>query len=512
MVDHSVPWNETLIIWDHLLMFPRWLMPIFPKKSKAVQLEIRASFEHGYLGRGDLLGTVRTTLEELLLHAGNQFEIGLPFISAQCPSLLLRVNRAKAPRLPARTAGNTQQFSGFHSVIGRTTDTAHEAYTLYRRSDHTKYLDSAIQGFQEVLDECPEGHPHRGAALSNFAHAIICGFTKGVRTDIDHAISLFRHALVHRTWEHPDHPLSILNLSKALHLRHSMGEDSGDLHEAVVLYRSLLSLCLEDSHLQLHAIEQCNALPRDPSDESIMLRRTALEHCRPRHPHRARSLNRLAGDIYARFNKSGDIAHINEAVQLSREALTLCPADDECSSSLSVLSYYILKRFRHLRYPDDIEECISLNREALALCPPGHPAHGESLKNLAKALKARYDEYQNIADFEEVMQLSRAISDENFFLFGTVGLDDGTVLAADAEEDVNLNENDCEENNAQISNQPGSLEQAPTETQDKRETPGSASDALQDLTYEIQKSAYPIAAGSFGDIWKSILVKPSGIV
>ncbi|OJA09027.1 hypothetical protein AZE42_09026, partial [Rhizopogon vesiculosus] len=174
MVDHSVPWNETLIIWDHPLMFPRWLMHIFPKKLKAVQLEIRASFEHGCLGR---------------VPSSPDFgaEIGLPVVSAQCPSLLLRVNRAKAPRLPARTAGNTQQSSGFHSVIGRTTDTAHEAYTLYRRSDHLKYLDSAIQGFQEVLDECPEGHPHRGAALSNLAHAIICGFTKGVRTDIDHA-------------------------------------------------------------------------------------------------------------------------------------------------------------------------------------------------------------------------------------------------------------------------------------------------------------------------------------
>ncbi|OJA14596.1 hypothetical protein AZE42_09856 [Rhizopogon vesiculosus] len=109
MVDHSVPWNETLVMRAHPLMFLRWLMPIFPKKWKAVQLEIRASFEHGCLGRGELLGTIHTTLEELLLHAGKQFEIGLPVISAQCPSLLLRVKRAKAPQLPTHTASNTQQ-------------------------------------------------------------------------------------------------------------------------------------------------------------------------------------------------------------------------------------------------------------------------------------------------------------------------------------------------------------------------------------------------------------------
>ncbi|OAX32284.1 kinase-like protein, partial [Rhizopogon vinicolor AM-OR11-026] len=71
---------------------------------------------------------------------------------------------------------------------------------------------------------------------------------------------------------------------------------------------------------------------------------------------------------------------------------------------------------------------------------------------------------------------------------------------------------DCEENNAHISNQPGSLKEAPTETQDKRETPGSASDHLQDLTDKIQKSAYAIAAGGFGDICRYDLVRPSGIV
>jgi hypothetical protein len=73
MADHSVPWNENLIIQGRPLIFPRWLMPIVPKKSKVVHFEIRAPFEHGCLGRGVLLGTVQRTLEQLLLHAGEQF-------------------------------------------------------------------------------------------------------------------------------------------------------------------------------------------------------------------------------------------------------------------------------------------------------------------------------------------------------------------------------------------------------------------------------------------------------
>ena len=85
MADKSVPWNETLVMWARPLMFPRWLMSIFPRKSKTVQFEIRASFEHGCLGRGELLGTVQTTLEELLLHHGKQFSEFLPRLTLLSP-------------------------------------------------------------------------------------------------------------------------------------------------------------------------------------------------------------------------------------------------------------------------------------------------------------------------------------------------------------------------------------------------------------------------------------------
>jgi hypothetical protein len=250
-------------------------------------------------------------------------------------------------------------------VIGRTTDAAHKAYTLYRKSGHPNHLHSAIQGFQVVLDQCPDGHPHRAAALSNLAHAILYGFTKELRTDIDHAISLFRSALVLRPREHPDHILSILNLCQALHHRHLHRKSGADLREAAEHYRSLLPLCVEGSHLQLCAIEQCNALHMDPSDTSIALRRTVLEHCSPRHQHRARSLSRLAEDLHARFIQSGNIDHIHEAVDLSREALAVCPADGQRSFFLNVLFYYTFEWLRHRGYSRDIGKCITQNQNII---------------------------------------------------------------------------------------------------------------------------------------------------
>jgi hypothetical protein len=291
------------------------------------------------------------------------------------------------------------------------TDAAHEAYALYRKSNCSNDLESARQGFQAVIDQCPIGHPSRAAAFSNLAHVILHAFTKDTRIDIEHVISLLRSALALNPLGHPDHPVSILDLCMALKMCHSHRKSCADLREVVELYHSLLPLCVEGSYLQLRVIEECNALPGDTSDESIMLRRTVLKHCRPQHPYRAHTLNRLAEVLYTSFRRSGNIDHIQEAVDLSREALAECPARGGRSFFLSVLSDTLELRFHRLRYPNDINECISLNREALTLRPLGHPARHTSLNNLSKALKARYIYNGNTTDIEEAIHLDRAAYD-----------------------------------------------------------------------------------------------------
>lgn len=368
MADCSVSWNETLIIRGSPLMFPMWLMPIFSSSSKEIRLEIRASFECGrMLGRGELVGTVETTLEKLLAHDGQS--VSFMAVDNQRISLKLKARRKKVPYYDA---DGTMQCK-----IGLETDAARDAYTLFWRNNLREHFHSAIEGFQAVLDQCPHGHAHRAAALSNLAHAILCGFAKTVESDIDRAVHLFRSALTLRPRGHIDHPLSILDLCHALCKRHSHKKDHSDLREAADLYRSILPLCVEGSHLHRvvfdtngipYVIEQCNALPSDPSDESISLRRIVLELCPPRHPHRAYSLNKLAGDLYARFERDGNKDHFYEAVHLSREALAVCRADDDQLSILpGILSDTLGHRFNHHGDPSDLYERIALDIHLEAL-------------------------------------------------------------------------------------------------------------------------------------------------
>ncbi|KAG0707995.1 hypothetical protein DFH29DRAFT_561839 [Suillus ampliporus] len=361
MADCSVSWNETLAIRGRPLMFPRCFIPFFSSTSKTVHIEIRALFEcEPMLGRGELVGRVETRLQELLAHDG-QFEVSLPAVNAQCPSLVLKAQRVKIAQLSVGV-----QPSRFQSEFGRDTDRARDAYTLFWKNNLLSDLDSAIQGFQVVLDRCPDGHPERGAALSNLAHAILCGFTKNIRTDIDHAISLFRSALALCPREHPDHLLYTFNLCQALQQRHLYRKDHADLHDAAVLYRSILPLCAEGSYLHrvvlettgvLYIIEQCNALPRDPSDESVSFRRIVLELCPPQHQHRAHSVYMLAGDLCAGFEQTGNIDHIHEAIRLSRKALAIRPADHQLNF---LLSNALKLRFNHHGNPHDLYESTSL--------------------------------------------------------------------------------------------------------------------------------------------------------
>lgn len=250
MADCSVDWNQTLIIRGWPLKFPRWLMPIFSRKSKAVHLEVRASFESGpTLGRGELVGTFETTFEQLL---GND---GQSILLSAVDNQRILVRRSKSTQVADHVAGSTEQ-----SAIGRDTDAARDAYILFGKSNIPSDLNNSIHGFQSVLDHCPLGHPDRAAALSNLAHAILCGNAKNIQTDVDHAISLFRSALDLRHSEHPDHLLSNLDLCKALQYRYLHQKGQADLYEAIGLSLYVLPLCVQGSYLHRVALDTNNAL------------------------------------------------------------------------------------------------------------------------------------------------------------------------------------------------------------------------------------------------------------
>ncbi|KAG1729783.1 hypothetical protein EDB19DRAFT_105720 [Suillus lakei] len=235
-------------------------------------------------------------------------------------------------------------------------------------------LNGAMIYFQWVLDQCPVGHPDRAAALTNLAWARLQGYIQNDLKDIDFTTSLFRDALALRPQCHPDHPLSLYHLTKALRWRHNNQHNPADICESAQLYHELLPLCPAGTYLRSiaagdngvdYVISGCNDLPTDASDAAIHLRRIVLELYPLGKKHRPRALDNLAQAVEARFDQHGNVNDLEETVKLRREAVSLCPEGD--SGCLNNLAVSLRSRFQHQGKSHDLDEAISLHEEALRL-------------------------------------------------------------------------------------------------------------------------------------------------
>ncbi|KAG1778827.1 CHAT domain-containing protein [Suillus placidus] len=329
-------------------------------------------------------------------------------------------------------------------------------------SEDLSQLNTAVEHFQLVLDQCPVSHPDHAAALTNIAWARLQGYIRNDLQDIDGITSLFREALALRPQRHPDHPISLHNLAIALSWRHDKKSTAADICEAAQLHHELLPLCPEGTYLRSivegpgvdFVIGRCNNLPIDASEEGICLRRVVLELCPQGHQSRLSAFDKLSSALISRFTQRGNIDDLDERIRFLREAVSLCPEGhsdlayylndlavslghyrfdhqgksndlDEAISlyeealrlrpvgheyrntSLNSLGSILVTRFHKRKDIDDITRAVSLLREALMLRPPGHPRRDITLNNLALALKTRYDELDVSEDLNEAIDLYR---------------------------------------------------------------------------------------------------------
>ncbi|KAG1824300.1 CHAT domain-containing protein [Suillus variegatus] len=398
--DESVVWGNSVTLSSHSL--------------PALSVEIRASFELGRtLGSGELIGELQISWDEVLDHGHEPFDISFPTVRGVHPSLKL-----KAAIVHACDDQDDALFdSCVDCEIARDTDAGHAQFAAYVTSETVSHLNDAIEHFQSVLDQCPVSHPGHATALTNLACARLAGYIENDFEDIVAPTSLFRGALALRPQSHPDHPLSLYNLTEALNWRHDKKGTVGDIREAAQLYHELLPLCPEGTYLRSiaagengvdYVIGECNNLPIDASDEGIHLRGIVLDLCPLGHKHRPRALDRLAQAVEARFDQHGTIDDLDMSIQLYREAVSLCPGGHaDRDAYLNNLADSLTSRFDHQGKPNDLDEAISLHEEALRLRPVGHTYRDHSLGNLGGTLIDRFNERGDIDDITRAISLYR---------------------------------------------------------------------------------------------------------
>ena len=146
------------------------------------------------------------------------------------------------------------------------------------------------------------------------------------------------------------------------------------------------------------------------NDEAIDLARQALALCPPGHSERPVSLFQLALHLGCRYDQLGAIQELEEAIILDREALSLRPqGHPDRSSSLNNLAMRLSTRYNQLGAMQDLNEAIVLDREALGLRLQGHPDRSMPLNNLAVDLFTRYKQVGAVQDLDEAIVLAREV-------------------------------------------------------------------------------------------------------
>ncbi|EEU35066.1 uncharacterized protein NECHADRAFT_44795 [Fusarium vanettenii 77-13-4] len=133
----------------------------------------------------------------------------------------------------------------------------------------------------------------------------------------------------------------------------------------------------------------------------------------PTRPKQVIALASWTGQLY-QFD--GDVAHIDQSIDITRDALQSAVLDDIYrAEAQGNLALHLVDRFDITRQQSDIEEAIKLTRGTLKVVPEDDPDRDSWLGNLGKQLSRKYLYTSDVSALEEAISFSRqsvdAVSD-----------------------------------------------------------------------------------------------------
>jgi hypothetical protein len=136
-------------------------------------------------------------------------------------------------------------------------------------------------------------------------------------------------------------------------------------------------------------------------------------HDPDQHNDEARATARACGDLAislrARYDQTGDVSLLDEAIELGRKSLSLQPEGDSGrAKACGDLAVSLQMAFdRHGKPVQLLHEAVSLGREALSLYPPGHMHRAQACGVLSGLLQASYNVTADHALLDEAIALGR---------------------------------------------------------------------------------------------------------
>ncbi|KAA1470070.1 hypothetical protein DENSPDRAFT_870713 [Dentipellis sp. KUC8613] len=242
------------------------------------------------------------------------------------------------------------------------------------------------------------------------------------QSDLDDAISCFAQAIELSPREHPMVPNFLMSLSSVYAKRFEHFQNRSDLDLAIAQLEKLNELVGESHPVKPHALKEMRKLQRvreagDPKlyqdqaelDEMIPFLRNAGEASSSDISERLRGLNQLGAVLRRRFELSGKIADIDEAIAVQLDIVKSVPkGDPQEAAYLDGLCSSLIERYGHTWNIRDIDLATEYQQRACDLAPEAGYLHtlGLVYYHRFRGRREQQDMDRAVASFIQALQLT----------------------------------------------------------------------------------------------------------
>lgn len=287
--------------------------------------------------------------------------------------------------------------------------------------DLDRLIDVFVSAFAGSVDT---GDAKRAEAAFCLGTGLLARFEeRHERRDLEDAIALLRDISERLPGSEPRQRVDWL-ASRALTLRYDLTGDRADLDQAVE--HGLRSIDIADgepgtggigglhldalSHLSERLWDSYHTFGTlDDLDAAISLIARSLSVLGAQHQHSARQLVSFGTALYVRFDRRGDLADLDQVIDIAREALRYDAAETDPVriGALELLGAASRSRYERAGDGRDLDEAIAALGQLVSALPEGHEARLRPLIHLSIALRLRQPRTMDSADLVAALTAAR---------------------------------------------------------------------------------------------------------
>ncbi|KAI9569442.1 CHAT domain-containing protein [Boletus coccyginus] len=371
------------------------------------------------LGDGEQLREITVTVEQLLGHNAKDVLSGYSHVTvftlfpkdgdvvSPCSSILVTINGQNfqgSDPSTSKVLGPHCSITDSRGELEDATNQGHSALSRYRECGDKRDLEHSAEEFERALSICPLDDPCLAVAQSNLAMAkfILCQ-VEDTNASFEVPLGLYRNVLGVRPVGHLDRPSTLIQLAMmhfALFEKQRVGVEKARaeafLHEAIELGST-------DSHEKRTAAWALRLFAGCREGFAQADRRSSVEQESTSRP-TDEDPRILSARLVHRFERSGDLADLQQAIAVLEESVgsTSVP-DDRYSGLLAKLGMALWDRFNQFKELSDLEDAISRLRNAVDLTPHGHPHKPSLFNNLGNCFFTRFHCLEEPSDIEDAI-------------------------------------------------------------------------------------------------------------